>query len=135
MNTKDYIEFLESQKKESGFLENIEKFNKQIDEIIKYLLMWEELRTSNSKLTPYELEQKYFPKQEIKGGKIMDFKDKKRVINKMKGVIKRGKENKWLNTPNEELKNKTPLEIMSEDPKGIEIILNLLHNIEWGMPT
>ncbi len=76
MNTKECIEFLTFQKKESGFKESIEKFNKKIDEIIKRLQMWEEFKENNGSVWGYgkgkyisELmsgfEEKYFPKKEL----------------------------------------------------------------------
>ena len=51
----------------------------------------------------------------------------------MDGVIKKSKQIEWLNTSNEELDGKTPLEVISED--HIEIILNILNDIETGIPT
>jgi len=58
----------------------------------------------------------------------------KRVFLKMNGVIKKGKEAEWLNTPNEELNNNTPLKIILKSPKGTQEVIELLHRIEWGIP-
>jgi len=51
----------------------------------------------------------------------------------MRGVIKKSKQSEWLNTSNEELMNKTPLQTISEG--NIEDVLCLLNRIEWGIPT
>lgn len=57
------------------------------------------------------------------------------VFNKMDGVIKREKQAEWLNTPNEELDNITPLEIMLKEPTRLEEVYSILCRIEWGIPT
>ena len=59
----------------------------------------------------------------------------KRVFLKMNGVIKKGKEAEWLNTPDEELNNDTPLEVISRDSEGVKEVLDLLSRIEWGIPV
>jgi len=53
----------------------------------------------------------------------------------MNGVIKKGKEAEWLNTPNEELNNDTPLKVISRNSEGVKEVLDLLCRIEWGIPT
>jgi len=53
----------------------------------------------------------------------------------MDGVIKKGKEAEWLNTPNEELNNDTPLEVISMNFEGVKEVLDLLCRIEWGIPV
>jgi putative toxin-antitoxin system antitoxin component (TIGR02293 family) len=58
-----------------------------------------------------------------------------KIIDKMDGVIKKGKEGEWLNTPNEELNNDTPLEVISRGSEGVKEVLELLHRIEWGIPV
>ena len=57
------------------------------------------------------------------------------IINKMKGIIKRGKESEWLNTPNDELNNNTPLETISKGSGGVQKVIDLLCRIEWGVPV
>lgn len=57
------------------------------------------------------------------------------VLDKMDGVIKEGKENVWLNTPNEALDNRTPLEIIEKDYDGVKKVLSLLGRLEWGIAT
>lgn len=61
-------------------------------------------------------------------------KELQKVINKMKGVIKRGKESEWLNTPNDELTYDTPLKTILMRPEGAQEVINLLCRIEWGIP-
>jgi len=51
----------------------------------------------------------------------------------MCGIIKKSKQGEWLNTSNEELMNKTPLQAISEG--NIEGVLNLLNRIGFGIPT
>ena len=58
-----------------------------------------------------------------------------KILNKMKGVIKRGKESEWLNTPNDELKNNSPLEAILKGPEGVQEVIDLLCRIEWGVPV
>jgi putative toxin-antitoxin system antitoxin component (TIGR02293 family) len=58
-----------------------------------------------------------------------------KVVKKMQGVIKRGKEAEWLNSPNEALGGKTPLEEMMSGPEGIGEVLHLLGRLEWGIAT
>lgn len=57
------------------------------------------------------------------------------VRREMKGVIKKGKEREWLNSPNEDLGQKTPLEVMMKGHEGVEEILHLLSRVKWGIPT
>ena len=58
-----------------------------------------------------------------------------RILDKMNGVIKEDKKGEWLNTPNEELNNDTPLEVISRGSEEAKEILELLHRIEWGIPA
>ena len=58
-----------------------------------------------------------------------------KILYKMDGVIKKGKEAEWLNTPNEELNNDTPLEVISRGSEGVKEVLELLCRIEWGIPV
>ena len=58
-----------------------------------------------------------------------------KILYKMDGVIKKGKEAEWLNTPNEELNNDTPLEVISRNSEGVKEVLDLLCRIEWGIPV
>jgi putative toxin-antitoxin system antitoxin component (TIGR02293 family) len=58
-----------------------------------------------------------------------------KIFYKMDGVIKKGKEAEWLNTPNEELNNDSPLEAISRDSEGVKEVLDLLSRIEWGIPV
>ena len=53
------------------------------------------------------------------------------IFRKMDGV----KEAEWLNTPNEELDNITPLEIMLKYPTRLKEVYLILHGIEWGIST
>lgn len=55
------------------------------------------------------------------------------LLEKMEGVIKKGLEKEWLNTPNEVLKNKTPLEIIEQGSAGIQEVTRLLGRLEWGI--
>ena len=57
------------------------------------------------------------------------------ISEKMEGVIKKGKETEWLNTPNEALGNKSPLEVIIRSLEGVREVLNLLGRIEWGIVT
>ncbi|MBU4287341.1 MAG: DUF2384 domain-containing protein [Syntrophaceae bacterium] len=57
------------------------------------------------------------------------------ILTKMQDVIKKGKETEWLNSPNEALGNKTPLEIITRGREGIQEVLHLLGRIEWGIYT
>ena len=57
------------------------------------------------------------------------------VFNKMNGIIKKEKQAEWLNTPNEELNNITPLEIMLKKPTKLNEVFELLCRIEWGIMT
>lgn len=68
----------------------------------------------------------------LASNKIKEF-DK--ILNKMKGVIKRGKESEWLNTPNDELNNNSPLEAILKGPEGVQEVIDLLCRIEWGVPV
>jgi Protein of unknown function (DUF2384)./Helix-turn-helix. len=68
----------------------------------------------------------------LASNKIKEFK---KVIDKMKGVIKRGKENEWLNTPNDELNNDTPMETFLKGSEGVQEVIDLLSRIEWGIPV
>ena len=68
----------------------------------------------------------------LASNKIKEFE---KVINKMKGVIKKGKESEWLNTPNDELNNDTPLETILKGPEGVQEVIDLLSRIEWGIPV
>lgn len=56
-----------------------------------------------------------------------------KVIRKMRGVIKLGKESAWLNSPNEDLAGKTPLQEMKRGSEGVEEVLDLLARAEWGI--
>jgi len=56
------------------------------------------------------------------------------ILKKMSGIIKKDKETEWLNTPNEDLGNKTPLEVM-KDRNGIQEVKHLLGRLEWGIAT
>ena len=56
-----------------------------------------------------------------------------KVIRKMRGVIKHGKESEWLNSPNEDLGGKTPLQEMTRGSEGVEEVLDLLDRAEWGI--
>ncbi len=53
----------------------------------------------------------------------------------MEGVIKRGMEKEWLNTSNEALNNKPPLEVIEQGPTGVQEVLRLLGRLEWGIAT
>lgn len=55
------------------------------------------------------------------------------VFRKMDGVIKTEKQAEWLNTPNEDLDNITPLEIMLKKPTRLEEVYLILCRIEWGI--
>lgn len=55
------------------------------------------------------------------------------ILRKMDGVIKKGKEKEWLNTPNEMLENKTPLEVIGQGPAGVQEVTRLLGRLEWGI--
>jgi len=68
----------------------------------------------------------------LASNKIKEFE---KVINKMKGVIKKGKESEWLNTPNDELNNDTPLETILKGSEGVQEVIDLLCRIEWGVPV
>ena len=57
------------------------------------------------------------------------------VFKKMDGIIKKERQSEWLNTPNEELDNITPLEIMLRKPTRLEEVYFILCRIEWGIPT
>lgn len=57
------------------------------------------------------------------------------VLKKMEGVIKEGKKAEWLDTPNEDLDNITPLEIILKYPTRLEEVYLILCRIEWGIPT
>ena len=58
-----------------------------------------------------------------------------KIIDKMDGVIKKGKEAEWLNTHHGELDNDTPLEVISKGPEGAREVLGLLEGIEQGLPV
>ena len=68
----------------------------------------------------------------LASNKIKEFE---KILNKRKGGIKRGKENEWLNTPNDELNNDTPLETILKGSEGIQEVIGLLCRIEWGVPV
>lgn len=68
----------------------------------------------------------------LASNKIKEFE---KVINKMKGVIKKGKESEWLNAPNDELNNDTPLETILRGSEGVQEVTDLLCRIEWGVPV
>lgn len=55
------------------------------------------------------------------------------VFRKMDGIIKKEKQAEWLNTPNEDLDNITPLEIMLKKPTRLEKVYLILCRIEWGI--
>lgn len=57
------------------------------------------------------------------------------ILDRMDGVIKKGMEKEWLNTPNETLGNKTPLEVINQGSGGVQEILRLLGQLEWGIAT
>lgn len=57
------------------------------------------------------------------------------IFRKMDGVIKKERQGEWLNTPNEDLDNTTPLEIMLKKPTRLEEVYLLLGRIEWGIPS
>lgn len=57
------------------------------------------------------------------------------IVIKMAGVIKKGKEAEWLNTPNEALGGKTPLEVLIQGPEGAQEVWRLLGRLEWGIAT
>ena len=63
------------------------------------------------------------------------WEDIKKILNKMDGIIKKGEEAEWLITPHKELNNDTPFEVVSKGPEGVKQVLELLHNIESGIPT
>ena len=58
-----------------------------------------------------------------------------KIIDKMDGVIKKGKEAEWLNTHHGELDNDTPLEVISKGPEGVKKVLEILQGIECGTPV
>ncbi|MEA1939111.1 MAG: antitoxin Xre/MbcA/ParS toxin-binding domain-containing protein [Candidatus Caldatribacteriota bacterium] len=68
----------------------------------------------------------------LASNKIKEFE---KILDKMKGVIRRGKEGEWLNTPNDELNNNTPLETILKGSEGVQEVINLLCKIEWGVPV
>lgn len=55
------------------------------------------------------------------------------VFRKMDGVIKEERQAEWLNTPNKDLDNITPLEIMLKKPTRLEEVYLILCRIEWGI--
>lgn len=55
------------------------------------------------------------------------------ILIKMEGVIKKDKQSEWLNTPNEALAKKTPLEVIMQGRQGIQDVLHLLGRLEWGI--
>lgn len=55
------------------------------------------------------------------------------TFKKMDGVIKEEKQAEWLNTPNEDLDNITPLEIMLKKPTRLEEVYLIICRIEWGI--
>ena len=55
------------------------------------------------------------------------------VFRKMDGIIKKEKQAEWLNTPNEALDNKTPLEIILKKPTMLQEVFLILYRIEWGI--
>lgn len=57
------------------------------------------------------------------------------VLEKMEGIVKKGKEKEWLNTPTEALGGKTPLETIEQGPSGAQEVLHLLGRLEWGIAT
>jgi len=66
---------------------------------------------------------------------IQKVKELQTILDKMDGVIKKEMEKEWLNTPNESLGNKTPLEVIGQGSSGIQEVLRLLGRLEWGIPT
>lgn len=62
-------------------------------------------------------------------------RDLEKIIHKMEGVIKKGKEAEWSNTPNEELNNDTPLEMILRGSEGIKKVLEVMQGIECGTPV
>ncbi len=63
------------------------------------------------------------------------WKEIKKILGAMNGVIKEDKETEWLSTPNKDLNNDTPLEVISRGPEGVKQVLEILHDIEYGNPT
>jgi len=59
----------------------------------------------------------------------------KKVFQKADELFKPGKTRDWLNTPNEILDGRTPLEELAQGPEGIRRVLNLLNKLEWGIPA
>ena len=66
---------------------------------------------------------------------INKIEELQKVIKKMKGIIKRGKESEWLNTPNDELTYNTPLKTILMRSEGVQEVIDLLCRIEWGIPV
>ncbi|GAG62037.1 unnamed protein product [marine sediment metagenome] len=58
-----------------------------------------------------------------------------KIIDKMDGVIKKGKEAEWLNTHHGELDDDTPLEVISKGSEGVREVLGLLEGIKQGLPV
>jgi uncharacterized protein (DUF2384 family) len=58
-----------------------------------------------------------------------------KVLDKTVGIIKEDKRLLWMNTPNEELDNNTPLQMISKGSKETKEVLALLNRIEWGIPS
>lgn len=55
------------------------------------------------------------------------------ILEKMEGVIKKGMEKEWLNTPNQTLEGKTPLEVIGQGSTGVQEVVRLLGRLEWGI--
>lgn len=49
----------------------------------------------------------------------------KKILGAMGGVIKEDKKAEWLSTPNEDLDNNTPFEVISRGPEGVKQVLEL----------
>jgi uncharacterized protein (DUF2384 family) len=60
-----------------------------------------------------------------------------KILEAVKGIIKKGKEKEWFNMPHKELRNRTPLDILISTPgyEGVQKILNLLGSLEYGIPV
>ncbi len=58
-----------------------------------------------------------------------------KVFREMDSVIKKERQAEWLNTPNEDLVDITPLEIMLKKPTRLEEVYLILCRIGWGIPT
>lgn len=77
-------------------------------------------------------EQKESHPSSLARQKVMEIQ---KVFQKTEELFKPGKTKEWLNTPNEILDGRTPLEELTQGPEGIRRVLNLLNKLEWGIPT